>query len=71
LTEAETLGKGFAKAAGCDSGIAAEIAACLRALSVPRILAVQGTSTGNGPYLIGLLVDGTVLPMLPDTAWAT
>ena len=76
LTTAETNGTGFAAAAGCDSGSATEIAACLRALSVSQILALQSicnseVCTGNGPYLTGLLVDGTVLPIPPDTAWAT
>jgi para-nitrobenzyl esterase len=72
LTTAEANGEGFATAAGCSSaGSDPKIAACLRALSVPQILAIQGPDTGNGPYVTGLLVDGKVLPILPDTAWAT
>jgi len=71
LVAAETNGEGFAAAAGCDSGSSTNIAACLRALSVSQVLALQGTTTGNGPYVTGLLVDGTVLPIDPDTAWTT
>jgi para-nitrobenzyl esterase len=76
LTTAETNGKGFAAAAGCGSGTPAKIAACLRALSVAKILALQSicnskVCTGNGHYVTGLLVDGTVFPIPPDTAWAT
>ena len=71
LAAAETNGEGFAAAAGCDSGSSTNIAACLRALSVSQVLALQGTTTGNGPYVTGLLVDGTVLPIDPDTAWTT
>jgi para-nitrobenzyl esterase len=71
LAAAETKGTGFATAAGCNSGTTAKIAACLRALSVPQILTVQGTSTSNGPDVTGLLLDGTVLPIAPDTAWTT
>jgi len=71
LAAAETNGEGFAAAAGCDSGSSTNIAACLRALSVSQVLALQGTATGNGPYVTGLLVDGIVLPIDPDTAWTT
>jgi hypothetical protein len=39
-------------------------AACLRKLSVSRILSLQGTAAANGPYVNGLLVDGKVLPIL-------
>ncbi len=71
LTVAESNGTAFATSAGCGAGSHTQIAACLRALSVPQILAVQGTSTGNGPDVTGLLVDGKVLPIPPDTAWST
>jgi len=60
-----TSGNNFAAAAGCSS------AACLRNLSAERILQLQGTPNANGPYVTGAIVDGTTVPMLPETAWTT
>jgi para-nitrobenzyl esterase len=68
LDLAESRGTAFANAAGCGQDAAA---ACLRALSVPKILALQGTAAANGPYVTGLIVDGKVLPIPGDTAWST
>jgi para-nitrobenzyl esterase len=72
LAVAEARGKDFAAAAGCgkdDDAVSA--ATCLRALPVQKILALQGTAAANGPYITGLIVDGTVLPIAGDTAWST
>lgn len=56
LAEAEKAGLGLAKAAGCERGGAA----CLRALSARRLLAVQT------PYATRqVLIDGTILPKHP------
>jgi para-nitrobenzyl esterase len=66
LALAESRGSAFATAAGCGQD-----AACLRALSVPKILSLQGTASANGPYVTGLIVDGAVLPIPGDTAWST
>ena len=61
-----TLGNNFAAAAGCSD------AACLRALSAERILQLQGTPNANGPFVFGgAIVDGTIVPVLPETAWKT
>ncbi len=58
-----TNGNNFAAAAGCSN------AACLRNLSAERILQLQGTPNANGPYVTGAIVDGTIVPMPPETAW--
>jgi para-nitrobenzyl esterase len=60
----------FAAAAGCP-GSDATAAACLRALSAPQILQFQGTANANGPYVTGPMVDGSVIPVTPITAWTT
>jgi para-nitrobenzyl esterase len=65
-----TRGMNFATAAGCP-GDDATSAACLRALSAPQILQLQGTANANGPYVTGPMVDGTVIPITPVTAWTT
>jgi para-nitrobenzyl esterase len=63
---AVTLGNNFAAAAGCSN------AACLRALSAERILQLQGTPNANGSFVFsGAIVDGTIVPVLPKTAWTT
>ena len=71
LALAEQRGANFAKAAGCGTDATAEAATCLRALSVEKILSLQGTAAANGPYVNGLMVDGTVLPISGDVAWST
>jgi para-nitrobenzyl esterase len=63
-------GNGFAQAAGCP-GDGASAAACLRNLSVPEVLQLQGTANANGPYVTGQMVDGTVVPITPEQAWST
>src|SRR5205085_8683994 len=63
-------GAGFGMAAGCGSGADAAAAACLRALSASRILLLQGTASANGPYITGPMVDGSIVPVSPNTAWA-
>jgi para-nitrobenzyl esterase len=74
LELAETHGTDFAVAAGCGSGAGATTVACLRALSVSQILSLQGSPTAPSPnpYVITrFIVDGTIIPDLPDEAWAT
>ena len=70
LARALERGTNFATAAGCP-GTDAGAAACLRALSVPQILQLQGTANANGPYINGPMVDGTIIPRTPIEAWTT
>ena len=65
LELAETRGENFATDAACGTDTSAAAAACLRALSVEDILGLQM------PYLTGLIMDGTILPIPADVAWAT
>ena len=64
----------FAEAAGC-AGTDAAAAACLRKLSVPRILQLQGTIKDNGPFIDpanqNVIVDGTVIPLPVAEAYAS
>ena len=71
LALAEQRGTDFGKAAGCGTDATAQTASCLRALSVGKILSLQGTAAANGPYVNGLLVDGKILPISGDVAWST
>jgi para-nitrobenzyl esterase len=69
LSTALTYGMGFAAAAGCPGE---DAAACLRELSASRILQLQGTPNASGPYVtVGVIVDGTIIPIAPETAYAT
>jgi para-nitrobenzyl esterase len=65
-----TRGKKFAEAAGCP-GEDATTASCLRALSAAQILQLQGTPNVTGPYVTGPMLDGTIMPITPVTAWRT
>ncbi len=71
LPLAEQRGSNFATAAGCAADATAAAATCLRELTVQKILSLQGTAAANGPYVNGLMVDGTILPIPADTAWST
>jgi len=66
-----TRGTNFGMAAACGSGTDAATGACLRALSASRILQLQGTANANGPYVTGPMVDGSIVPITPNTAWTT
>jgi len=69
LSSGLTNGMAFAAAAGCP-GEDAAAAACLRALSAARILQLQGTPNASGPYVTGTMVDGTIIPVVPETAYS-
>jgi para-nitrobenzyl esterase len=71
LALAESRGSSFAGAAGCGGEATPAVATCLRELTVQKILSLQGTAAANGPYVNGLMVDGTILPIPADTAWST
>ena len=44
----------------------AAAAACLRKLTSPRILQLQGTPNVNGPYTSDPFPDGTIIPLTPE-----
>ena len=64
-------GMAFATAAGCPTDASPGAAACLRALSAAEILQLQGTPNVTGPYVTGPMLDGTIMPITPITAWRT
>jgi len=66
-----TRGMNFAAAAGCGTDASAATAACLRALSTAQILQLAGTPNANSPYITGPMLDGTIMPITPVTAWTT
>jgi para-nitrobenzyl esterase len=70
LSVGQERGQAFADAAGC-SGTGKAAADCLRKLSVQQVLALQGTSNANGPYVTGPMVDGTIIPDMPQNLWST
>lgn len=70
LSDGVAAGMAFAKAAGCP-GEDAQAAGCLRQLPVARILQLQGTPKASGPYVTGPTVDGTIIPIPPESAYAT
>lgn len=61
LATAETNAKNMAVAAGCGSGVDAATAKCLRNLPAAAIFNLAGTQSANGPYISGLIEDGTVI----------
>jgi para-nitrobenzyl esterase len=64
-------GKAMAVAAGCGIDASSATAACLRNLTAAQILQLSGTPNVQGPYITGPMVDGTVIPVTPVTAWTT
>jgi para-nitrobenzyl esterase len=70
LSAAETVGERFATAAGCGNKTGAAQAKCLRKLSASEIEALAGTASAASAYVVGPMLDGTVLPVQPPTAWA-
>jgi para-nitrobenzyl esterase len=70
LSVALTDGTNFASAAGCP-GQGAAAAACLRALSAPRILQLSGTPNASAAFVANVMVDGTVVPTAPEAAFSS
>ena len=65
LAAAEAAGTAFAVAAGCGSGATPAVAKCLRNLSATQVMALEGTASASGPYVVnpdGLISDGQILP---------
>jgi len=69
LASAEATGVAFAQAAGCGSGTGPSVAACLRALPAAQIEALAGTASTATKYVIGPIVDGTIIPEQPIPAF--
>jgi para-nitrobenzyl esterase len=68
LSTGLTAGNGFAAAADCP-GTDAAAATCLRKLTAQRILQLSGTPNASGPYVTGAMIDGTIIPTAPETAY--
>jgi para-nitrobenzyl esterase len=71
LANAEAIGQQFATAAGCGGVTGAAQARCLRNVPASEIEALAGTASAASPYVIGPMLDGTVLPIQPPTAWSS
>jgi len=61
LATAETNAKNMSIAAGCGAGADEETARCLRKLPAEDIFKLAGTQSANGPYISGLIEDGTII----------
>jgi len=64
-------GQAFAQAAGCPTDASRAAAACLRDLSAAQVLQLAGTPNANSAYITGPMLDGTIMPITPVTAWTT
>lgn len=64
-------GQAFAQAAGCGTDASPAAASCLRALSAAQILQLEGTANTTGRFVTGPMLDGTIMPITPITAWTT
>ena len=71
LSAAEKTGEEFATAAGCGKKTGAAQAMCLRNLPAAQVEALAGTASAASAYVLGPMLDGTVLPVQPGTAWAS
>ena len=71
LAAAETVGQNFATAAGCGGKTGPAQAACLRHVPASIVEALAGTASGASSYVLGPMLDGTILPVQPPTAWAS
>lgn len=70
LSSAEAIGTQFAVAAGCGSQTGSAQASCLRNLSAAQVEALAGTQSAASEFVLGPIVDGTVIPSEPATAFA-
>lgn len=71
LSAAESIGSQFAVAAGCGAQTGAAQAQCLRNVPASKIEALAGTASAASSYVLGPIVDGTVIPEEPRTAFAS
>ncbi len=70
LSAAEKIGEEFATAAGCGNKTGQAQALCLRNLPASVVESLAGTASAASAYVTGPMLDGTVLPVQPGTAWA-
>jgi para-nitrobenzyl esterase len=70
LSAAEAVGQEFADAAGCGGKTGAAQASCLRRVPAAEVEALAGTASAASAYVLGPILDGTVLPVQPPAAWA-
>jgi para-nitrobenzyl esterase len=68
LASAEAIGVAFSVAAGCGSGTDSATAACLRGLTAAQVEALAGTESAASQYVIGPMLDGTVIPITTKEA---
>ncbi len=69
VAQAEAVGTNFAVAAGCGSKTGAAQAKCLRSLTAAQVEALAGTASTASPYVLGPILDGTIIPIQPIDAW--
>ena len=70
LPSAESIGEQFATAAGCGGKTGAAQASCLRNVPASTVEQLAGTASAASAYVLGPMLDGTVLPVQPPVAWA-
>ena len=71
VSAAEAVGQEFAEAAGCGGFTGAAQARCLRRVPAAEVEALAGTASAASPYVLGPILDGTILPVQPPAAWAS
>ncbi|MEJ0046724.1 MAG: carboxylesterase family protein [Rhodospirillales bacterium] len=71
VPSAEAIGQQFATAAGCGTKTGPAQARCLREVPAAVVEALAGTASAASAYVLGPILDGTVIPVQPPTAWAT
>ena len=64
-------GEAFAQAADCGIDASPATAACLRKLTTPQILQLEGTPSAPSRFVTGAMLDGTIMPITPIEAWST
>lgn len=70
VSAAEAIGTQFAGAAGCGNKTGEAQAICLRNVPAATVEALAGTASAASKFVLGPILDGTVLPTQPPTAWA-
>ena len=69
LASAEKTGIAFSVAAGCGSGTGPSTAKCLRSLPAAQVEHLAGTASAASQFVVGTMVDGTVIPEQPIPAF--